>query len=173
MALLERVEQLRSQGMQDPQVIQALQGEGANPQQINEALGQAQVKTEVAGVNSQMNPTEPSAASVNPPQPPISMDPIQPATAEVPGMEGMQPSSMTAPVAPPLSSEQSGSLPPATPSTELPPALPPQAEASAFPQPTPPTQPPASITPQPGVAPSSFILEMASPYSPIFFMIAV
>jgi len=48
MGLLDRITQMKGQGMQDSQIIQELQESGVPPKDINEALSQAQIKRAVA-----------------------------------------------------------------------------------------------------------------------------
>lgn len=45
MATLERVMQMRQQGVSEPQIIQVLKQEGISPREINEALSQSQIKS--------------------------------------------------------------------------------------------------------------------------------
>ena len=49
MGALDQVTQMKSQGMSDQQIIQTLQQQGIPPKDIQDALGQAQIKTAVAG----------------------------------------------------------------------------------------------------------------------------
>ncbi len=48
MGLLDSITQMKSQGMQDSQIIQSLQESGVSPREISEALSQAQIKRAVA-----------------------------------------------------------------------------------------------------------------------------
>jgi tetrahydromethanopterin S-methyltransferase subunit G len=48
MATLDRVMQMQSQGMSDSDIIYTLQNEGINPQEINDSLAQAKIKTAVS-----------------------------------------------------------------------------------------------------------------------------
>lgn len=48
MATLERVMQMKQQGMLEPQIITALRQEGLNPKEINDALTQSKIKSELS-----------------------------------------------------------------------------------------------------------------------------
>jgi DNA-binding transcriptional MerR regulator len=52
MSTLERVTQLKEQGISEPQIIQALRQEGLTPKEISEALSQSKIKSVVDGGNS-------------------------------------------------------------------------------------------------------------------------
>ena len=52
MALLERISQLKSQGMKDEDIIGTLRDEGISPREIYESLSQADIKSEVSGMNN-------------------------------------------------------------------------------------------------------------------------
>ena len=49
MAVLEQITQMKTQGLQTPQIIQSLKEQGVSPKEINEALSQSEIKTEVTG----------------------------------------------------------------------------------------------------------------------------
>ena len=53
MALLEQVTQMKSQGMNDNQISENLQQQGFAPREIQDALGQSQVKSAVIGGEQQ------------------------------------------------------------------------------------------------------------------------
>lgn len=57
MGALERVMELQSQGMQEPEIIKKMKDEGASPKDINDALNQAKIKQAVSQ-ESQEQPTE-------------------------------------------------------------------------------------------------------------------
>ena len=48
MTALEQINQMRNQGMADEQIISSLQQQGISPNEINQALSQAQIKSAVA-----------------------------------------------------------------------------------------------------------------------------
>jgi len=58
MAALEKVMQMKQQGLAEPQIVQSLKQEGVSPKDINEALSQSKIKTELA---SQQEATIPGA----------------------------------------------------------------------------------------------------------------
>jgi hypothetical protein len=51
MGILDRVMQLKQQGLPDEQIIMSLQQQGITPKEISDALTQAQVKNAVNGIN--------------------------------------------------------------------------------------------------------------------------
>jgi len=62
MAILEQVTQMKSQGIPDQDIYQTLQNQGVSPKEIQDALGQAQIKNAVTGSpepidESQMQPS--------------------------------------------------------------------------------------------------------------------
>jgi hypothetical protein len=57
MATLERIMQLKQQGQEEPQIIQILTQEGISPKEINEALSQSKIKTEI-NPQQQMQPAQ-------------------------------------------------------------------------------------------------------------------
>ena len=48
MATLDKVSQLQSQGLQDPDIAKKLKDDGHSPQEINDALNQAKIKSAVS-----------------------------------------------------------------------------------------------------------------------------
>jgi len=132
MAALERVMQMKQQGIAEPQIIDLLKKEGSSPKEINEALSQSKIKTELSP--QQINPmgTHQQQEQFSPnPTIPHAPTPSQ-VTQEIPGTQ-MQPSMMREipyqetpraqlPPEQALSSEQPNySYPPQSPvSTEMP-----------------------------------------------------
>ncbi len=55
MATLEKVMQLKQQGMSEGQIIQSLKQEGVSPKEINESLSQSKIKSELSA-EQQQNP---------------------------------------------------------------------------------------------------------------------
>jgi DNA-binding transcriptional MerR regulator len=92
MAVLEKVMQLRQQGKTEPEIINSLQQEGTSPQEINEALSQSQIKSEIATQNQP--PQLPPEQKAPPPQPPQytseappQQSQMQPSMAQQPPMQ--------------------------------------------------------------------------------------
>ncbi|MFH1325436.1 MAG: hypothetical protein ABIH49_01540 [archaeon] len=54
MGALEQIQQMRSQGIEDDEIIQKLQEQGVSPRAINDALNQAQIKQAVSGEEENM-----------------------------------------------------------------------------------------------------------------------
>ena len=52
MGILDQITQMKSQGRNDQEIVSNLQQQGIPPKQIQEALGQAQIKNAVVGQNS-------------------------------------------------------------------------------------------------------------------------
>jgi archaellum component FlaC len=97
MAVIERISQLKSQGMSDPQIVQTLGEEGVSPKDINESLSQSQIKTEVSGQQTPqgMEGMQPSIMQSTPegqiqaptpstPETPQAMNQMQVATQTLP-----------------------------------------------------------------------------------------
>jgi len=59
MGVLEKVSEMKSQGIQEPEIITELRQEGFSPRQINDALGQFQIKNAVSQEPQQMQPPMP------------------------------------------------------------------------------------------------------------------
>lgn len=124
MALLERVSQLKAQGLSGDQIIQALRDEGANPRQINEAMGQSEVKSVVsddpaAGKGEEgMEGMEPSImgaapATTTPPAPAAAPPPAIPTPpAQAPLPVAPAPAAPTAPEAYPAEAYPPETYPP-------------------------------------------------------------
>jgi len=83
MALLERINSMRNQGLNDAQIVNALTDEGISPLEINEALSQSMIKSAVSEQASDMQPSimsgEAAPQFAPPPEPtaPSSMAPPQ------------------------------------------------------------------------------------------------
>jgi len=56
MAVLEQITQMKGQGLQTPQIIQNLKEQGVSPKEINEALSQSEIKSEVSESQQPSNP---------------------------------------------------------------------------------------------------------------------
>ncbi len=65
MALLERVNLLKQQGLQDAQIVNTLREEGNSPVDINEAMSQSRIKAEVANEYAQAGEMQPSVMASN------------------------------------------------------------------------------------------------------------
>tara|TARA_Y100000034_G_scaffold97974_1_gene119825 strand:+ start:2627 stop:3418 length:792 start_codon:yes stop_codon:yes gene_type:complete len=87
MAALERIMQMKQQGLSEPQIIDALKQEGISPREINEALSQSQIKSEL----EPQDPTMPMQENLIPEQMPIQQQttPGQ-FTQEIPGAQMQQ-----------------------------------------------------------------------------------
>ena len=60
MAIIERIITMRSQGMNESQIIQALQQEGISPREIHEAISQSNVKSAIGTGQSYGNDQQPA-----------------------------------------------------------------------------------------------------------------
>ena len=58
MAVLELLSQMKSKGMSTAQMIQSLKEQGFSPKEINEALSQSEIKSELIRTNQTMQPQE-------------------------------------------------------------------------------------------------------------------
>jgi len=109
MAVLERVMQLKDQGISEPQIIDSLKQEGIAPKEIDEALSQSKIKSALntdeipqpsAPSNIQENLAQPAGQSEVPqaPQQPIQQTQMQPSmTAQNPIQETMSSMPMQTP----------------------------------------------------------------------------
>ena len=106
MAALDKVMQLQSQGMQEADIVKKLRDEGVSPQEINDAINQAKVKTavsqpEIYAQNQIQQPATPLQAQIpqqNQPSQQSQMPPPQTQEVQAPIQE-MQQSIMQAPPA--------------------------------------------------------------------------
>jgi len=85
MAVLEKITQMKNQGMSTGQIVNSLKSEGVSPKEINEALSQSEIKSEIANPPLDANPAQsqqalPSIANPtdNPNQQPIQDQPQNP-----------------------------------------------------------------------------------------------
>ncbi|MFA5020284.1 MAG: hypothetical protein WC533_04250 [Candidatus Pacearchaeota archaeon] len=53
MAMLEKVNQMKRQGMSDSEIIEVLQSEGVSPREINDAISQSRIKEAISNGNRQ------------------------------------------------------------------------------------------------------------------------
>lgn len=60
MTALERITQLRSQGMPENEIIRTLQSEGVTPKEITDALSQSQIKKAVSNMDEETSNMQPS-----------------------------------------------------------------------------------------------------------------
>ncbi|MFQ5532067.1 MAG: hypothetical protein ACE5ES_05625, partial [Candidatus Nanoarchaeia archaeon] len=85
MTVLERVTELKNQGIADDAIISTLQQEGISPKEINDALGQLQIKSAVSGApppqyqnqqpQTNIAPQTPEIPELPPPQQDYSQEP--------------------------------------------------------------------------------------------------
>ena len=98
MAALEKIMQMKQQGLADPQIIDSLKQEGVSPKEINEALSQSTIKSELDPQAPQipMSPTQemPPEQMQEAPMTQSGMPPQQLAQ-EMPPEQQMQPSIMS------------------------------------------------------------------------------
>ncbi len=107
MGTLERIMQMKQQGISEPQIAQTLQQEGISPKEINEAFSQSKIKTELG------TQTEPSIPGTEAPETmqtaqeqytpakpiqEIAQTEMQPSIISQPGKAEIQPSTTTAPI---------------------------------------------------------------------------
>jgi hypothetical protein len=133
MATLERVMQLKEQGMQEPEIIDTLKQEGISPKDINESLSQSKIKS---ALNTEIpQPSSPSGMQMTPgiqptstiPAPETSPLPPAPETQMQPGISSQQPqapmqSSIEASIQPPMQQPTLAQEPsPSIPSQNIPP----------------------------------------------------
>lgn len=76
MTTVERIMQMRNQGMTEPQIAQALREEGLSPREINESLSQSQIKSAL-NANPEYTSMQP-AQQIQTPQPPQMQPSIMP-----------------------------------------------------------------------------------------------
>jgi len=90
MATLERINQLKNQGIPENEIIQTLQNEGVSPKEINDALSQSQIKQAVSNMEEGTTNMQPSMMSkdLSEPKenyvPPTSNAPLAPHPNESP-----------------------------------------------------------------------------------------
>ena len=56
MAALEKVMQMKQQGVAEPEIIESLKQEGVSPKDINEAISQSKIKTAIGMEQAQVQP---------------------------------------------------------------------------------------------------------------------
>ena len=107
MSTLEKVLEFRNQGLADPQIIDSLKQQGVSPKEINEALSQSQIKSEIyqnspstqtPALDSQMRP------SIALPSQDVQILPPQMPTAQTPTTQQNLPQPSLNPPPQPISS---------------------------------------------------------------------
>ena len=89
MAVLERVTQMKQQGIPESQIIQSLKEEGISPKEINESLSQSKIKSEINSRKKEINSPE----NIFPNVPENTATPNNP-QSNIPNDQQMQPSMM-------------------------------------------------------------------------------
>ena len=86
MTILEQITQMKSQGIPDAEIVGKLQQQGISPKEINDALGQSQIKSAIAGPAEM----QPSITQQGPPAPSQeSPGSYTPQTQEMPPEQAM------------------------------------------------------------------------------------
>jgi hypothetical protein len=93
MGILDQITQMKNLGKSEPEIIQVLQSQGIPPKEIQDYLGQAQIKMAVSGNNFQMEDMQQSIMD-NPPEPGSNYPPqysAQPQTGGYPQQQANYP----------------------------------------------------------------------------------
>jgi len=91
MAVLDQITEMKKQGLPTGQIMQKLKEQGASPKEINEAISQSEIKSEI-DQSPNVFPETPETGLTPPAAQPVTPGTTQPTAQPTTSIDGMQPS---------------------------------------------------------------------------------